>query len=64
MVFHLDQAQFERARWRKLILVPLWIAQILLLLGLMGIFSYRLAEAIENFEENDQQGNIPMVEVV
>ncbi len=64
MVYHRDQAQFDRARWRKAFVLPLWLAQIVFLLSLMAIFSYRLAETIENYEENDKRGNIPMVEIV
>ncbi|KAJ9148498.1 hypothetical protein NKR23_g4793 [Pleurostoma richardsiae] len=59
-----DQVQFDRASWRLAVLVPAWTAQTSMLLCLMGIFSYRLAETLENFEENDKKGNFPTVEVV
>ncbi len=61
---HREQAQFDRARWRKAFLLPFWLAQIALLLGLVGLFSYRLAETIEYFEENQNQGKVPMIEFV
>ncbi len=64
MVFHRDQAQFDRAGWLKAVLLPLWIVQIAVLLGIMGVFSYRLAETVENFEANDKAGSVPMVELV
>ena len=64
MVYHRDQSHFDRARWRKALLVPFWLAQITLLLGLMGIFAYRLAETIRTYKENDEKGTVPTVEVV
>ncbi|OAA59851.1 hypothetical protein SPI_06049 [Niveomyces insectorum RCEF 264] len=64
MAFHLNHAQFERARWRRSLLLPAWTVQIALLLGLLGIFSYRLAETIEHYEENDKKGKVPLVEFV
>jgi hypothetical protein len=64
MVYHRDQAHFDRAQWRKAVLVPFWFAQITLLLALMAIFAYRLAETIRTYEENDKRGTVPTVDVV
>lgn len=64
MVFHRNHAQFERARWRKTFLFPLWLLQMAMLLGLMGIFAYRLAETVEHYEEDDKKGKMPVVELV
>ncbi|AEO59919.1 hypothetical protein MYCTH_2065741 [Thermothelomyces thermophilus ATCC 42464] len=60
----LDQVMHARARWRKAILIPLWIFQIAVLLCLMGVFAYRLAETFEDYGERDKQGEVPIVEVV
>ncbi|KAL2137129.1 hypothetical protein VTI74DRAFT_8761 [Chaetomium olivicolor] len=60
----LDQVLYARAGWRKAILVPLWIFQILVLLCLMGIFAYRLAETFEHYENEIKEGRVPIVEVV
>jgi hypothetical protein len=60
----LDQVLYERARWRKAILIPLWAFQVAVLLCLMGIFAYRLAETFEHYEELDKLGEVPIVEVV
>jgi len=60
----LDQVLYARAGWRKAILVPLWTFQIAVLLCLMGIFAYRLAETFEYYEERDKAGDVPIVEVV
>ncbi len=59
-----DLAQFTRAGWRMAILVPFWTAQTAMLLGLMGIFSYRLAETTEHWDEMREAGDNPRVELV
>ncbi|KAK3942042.1 hypothetical protein QBC46DRAFT_381039 [Diplogelasinospora grovesii] len=64
MTIDIDQVLFGRAKWRLRFLVPCWAAQVAMLLCLMGIFAYRLAETFEHYEENDKNGQIPMVEVV
>ena len=60
----LDQVLHARAGWRKIVLVPLWVFQILVLLCLMGIFAYRLAETFDHYEEMNKMGEVPIVEVV
>lgn len=60
----LDQVLYARAGWRKAILIPLWAFQVTVLLGLMGVFAYRLAETFEHYEEHDKLGEMPIVEVV
>jgi len=60
----LDQVLYARARWRKAILIPLWTFQIMVLLCLMGVFAYRLAETFDHYEELDKLGQVPVVEVV
>ncbi|KAK4131452.1 hypothetical protein BT67DRAFT_387929, partial [Trichocladium antarcticum] len=64
MPLDLDQVLYARAGWRKALLVPLWVFQIAVLLCLMGIFAYRLAETFEHSAEHDQAGNLAIVEVV
>ncbi|KAK6078593.1 hypothetical protein SCUP234_06216 [Seiridium cupressi] len=61
---HRDQAHFERARWRKRVLLPCWIVQIPILLTLMGVFSYRLSNTVSTFKEEKDKGGVPMVEFV
>ena len=63
MADDIDMAQFNRARWRMAMLIPLWTAQIAMLLGLMGIFSYRLAETTEHWDEMRAAGDTPRVEL-
>lgn len=59
-----DHAQFERVGWRKGLLIPFWIGQVSILLSLMGIFSYRLAETLEHWDEMVATGDLPRVELV
>ncbi|KAI0005764.1 hypothetical protein F4779DRAFT_630034 [Xylariaceae sp. FL0662B] len=61
---HRDNAQFSRARWRKLLLLPCWIIQILLLLGIIGLFSYRLSYTARTWKENEEDGELPLVEFI
>ncbi|KAJ4422635.1 hypothetical protein N0V82_002754 [Gnomoniopsis sp. IMI 355080] len=48
MAKHRDQAKFDRAEWRLMVLLPCWIAQISLLLILIGISSYLLSNAMKD----------------
>ncbi|KAI0592917.1 hypothetical protein F4775DRAFT_57337 [Biscogniauxia sp. FL1348] len=61
---HRDHAHFDRAGWRKRILLPCWIVQVGLLCGLMGIFSYRLSRTVYTWKDEEDQGQIPLVEFV
>ncbi|KAI5863613.1 hypothetical protein GGS23DRAFT_506793 [Durotheca rogersii] len=61
---HRDNGQFSRAGWRKRLLLPCWIAQILLLLGMMGLFSYRLSHTARTWKEEEDNGHVPLVEFV
>jgi len=45
-------------------LIPFWAVQVSILLCLMGIFAYRLAETFEHYDDEKNNGEAPMVEVV
>ncbi|KAJ4387876.1 hypothetical protein N0V93_008479 [Gnomoniopsis smithogilvyi] len=45
---HRDQAKFDRAEWRLVVLLPCWVAQLSLLIILIGISSYLLANAMKD----------------
>lgn len=64
MAINVDHVFFQRAKWRLQLLIPAWIFQIVILLGLMGIFAYRVAETVDHYSESKQNGQIPMVEIV
>ncbi|RYP69883.1 hypothetical protein DL771_005826 [Monosporascus sp. 5C6A] len=61
---HREQAIFGRARWRKRVLLPCWIAQTLLLLSLMALFSYRLSQTLSTWKSKEEDGQIPTVEFI
>ncbi|KAI0848767.1 hypothetical protein F5Y00DRAFT_262235 [Daldinia vernicosa] len=61
---HRDNAQFDRAKWRKRILLPCWAVQILILLGMMGLFSYRLSRTLKTWRDQQAQNDDPTVEFV
>lgn len=58
---HRSQDQFDRSRWRAAILVPMWLAEFALLLALIGIFAYRLAETVDKWDDEDKKGMVPAV---
>lgn len=45
-------------------MLPCWIIQILILLSLMGLFSYRLSYTVNTWEEAESKGDAPVVELV
>ncbi|KAI1160618.1 hypothetical protein F5B18DRAFT_663716 [Nemania serpens] len=61
---HRDNAHFSRSGWRKRVMLPCWIIQILVLLSLMGLFSYRLSYTLNTWEEAESKGDAPVVELV
>lgn len=59
-----NQAQFAHARWRLAIVIPAWTGQVAILLGIMGIFCYRLAETLDEWDAMREAGDVPRVELV
>ncbi|KOS18180.1 hypothetical protein ESCO_002698 [Escovopsis weberi] len=49
---HRAQAQFERARWKILYLIPLWSLQLVLSMLLLGLFSRRLGDTTRARKED------------
>lgn len=64
MVLHRQQAQFDRARWRLVMLGPFWLLQSLLTLTTIGLFAWRLHFTITHYAEDEDKGQIPTVEIV
>ena len=58
------QAQFERARWRLRLLLPLWILQLSLTLTMAGLFSWRLGDSMKHYDDRDKSGEVPTLEIV
>ncbi|KAI0878286.1 hypothetical protein GGS24DRAFT_487375 [Hypoxylon argillaceum] len=61
---HRDNAHFTRSGWRKRVMLPCWIIQVLILLSLMGLFSYRLSYTVNTWEDQESKGDVPVVEFV
>ncbi|KAI0905972.1 hypothetical protein F4823DRAFT_109871 [Ustulina deusta] len=61
---HRDNAHFTRAGWKKRVMLPCWAIQILILLSVMGLFSYRLSYTVNTWEEQESKGDVPVVEFV
>ena len=61
---NVDNVFFQRAKWKLQLLIPAWIFQMVVLLGLMGIFAYRVAETVEHYSDTAKNGQIPTVEIV
>ncbi|KAL7951408.1 hypothetical protein V8C42DRAFT_7274 [Trichoderma barbatum] len=64
MASHRSQAQFQRAKWRLLLLAPAWSLQLTLAFGMLGLFSWRLGDTIHHFEARDKAGKAPVIEYV
>ncbi|KAI0024004.1 hypothetical protein F4780DRAFT_798234 [Xylariomycetidae sp. FL0641] len=58
---HRDNAQFGRANWKRRILLPCWIVQLSIALGLMGLFSYRLSRTMNKWQDSANKGEIPEI---
>ncbi|KAI0404745.1 hypothetical protein F4802DRAFT_218765 [Xylaria palmicola] len=61
---HRDNAHFSRAGWKKRVMLPCWIIQILILLSVMGLFSYRLSHTVTIWKDEESKGDAPVVEFV
>lgn len=59
-----SQAQFERAKWRAVVLFPTWIIQLALTMTMMGLFAWRLGDTMKTFDEEKKHGGVPVIEVV
>jgi hypothetical protein len=58
-----SQAQFESARWRLVILAPIWAFQMLLTLSLTGVFAWRLGDTFKFYSDRERKGELPKLEV-
>ncbi|KID98205.1 hypothetical protein MAJ_05836, partial [Metarhizium majus ARSEF 297] len=64
MANHRAQAQFERARWRAVVLFPIWALQLLLTTSMMGLFAWRLGDTLKHYDERKSAGKVPRIELV
>lgn len=61
---HRVQAQFDRAKWRLTLLLPMWLLQLGLNLAMVGLFGWRLGDTLKTYEDRDKKGELPVIEVV
>ncbi|KAF7547622.1 hypothetical protein G7Z17_g7598 [Cylindrodendrum hubeiense] len=61
---HRKQAQFDRAKWRLMLLLPIWAIQLGLSLTMVGLFGWRLGDTMKTYDDEDKKGGLPVIEVV
>ncbi|KAF4996244.1 hypothetical protein FGRMN_4600 [Fusarium graminum] len=61
---HRAQAQFDRAKWRAMILIPTWILQLSLSMAMMGLFAYRLGDSMKANKDDNKKNDDPTIEIV
>ncbi|KAF5017421.1 hypothetical protein F66182_10649 [Fusarium sp. NRRL 66182] len=67
MVFggnHRAQAQFDRSKWRAMVLIPTWTLQLALTMSMMGLFAWRLGDSMKEKRDDDKENDDPMIEIV
>ncbi|KJZ77169.1 hypothetical protein HIM_03490 [Hirsutella minnesotensis 3608] len=63
MANHRAQAQFERARWRLNLLLPLWASQLTVTMITMGLFSWRMGGTVDVYRRGGQAAVLPVFEI-
>ncbi|KAI5462341.1 hypothetical protein BGZ63DRAFT_211343 [Mariannaea sp. PMI_226] len=58
------QAQFHRAKWRLLVLLPIWMLQLGLTTAMIGLFAWRLGDTLKSYKDQDDKGGTPVIELV
>ncbi|KAG7419291.1 hypothetical protein DER46DRAFT_191649 [Fusarium sp. MPI-SDFR-AT-0072] len=61
---HRAQAQFDRAKWRPMVMIPTWLLQLGLSMSMMGLFAYRLGDSMKVNKDNDKKNDDPTIEIV
>ncbi|KAF4945514.1 hypothetical protein FGADI_11877 [Fusarium gaditjirri] len=61
---HRAQAQFDRAKWRPMVMIPTWVLQLALSMSMMGLFAYRLGDSMRANKDNDKKNDDPTIEIV
>ncbi|KAF4339251.1 hypothetical protein FBEOM_6843 [Fusarium beomiforme] len=61
---HRAQAQFDRAKWRPMVLFPTWALQLGLSMSMMGLFAYRLGDSMKVNKDDNKKNDDPTVEIV
>ncbi|KAF4483500.1 hypothetical protein FAGAP_11745 [Fusarium agapanthi] len=61
---HRAQAQFDRAKWRPMVMIPTWVLQLGLSMSMMGLFAYRLGDSMKVNKDSDKKNDDPTIEIV
>ncbi|KAJ4249413.1 hypothetical protein NW762_012264 [Fusarium torreyae] len=61
---HRAQAQFDRAKWRSMILIPTWVLQLGLSMSMMGLFAWRLGDSMKVNKDDNKHNDDPTIEIV
>lgn len=61
---HRAQAQFDRAKWRLMVLLPIWSLQLIITMTMVGLFAWRLGDTMHTYKDQDEHGKAPTIEVV
>lgn len=61
---HRAQAQFDRAKWRPMVMIPTWVLQLGLSMSMMGLFAYRLGNSMKVNKDSDKKNDDPTIEIV
>ncbi|KAG5799800.1 hypothetical protein H9Q69_001207 [Fusarium xylarioides] len=61
---HRAQAQFDRAKWRLMVMIPTWVLQLGLSMSMMGLFAYRLGDSMKVNKDSDKKNDDPTIEIV
>lgn len=62
MANHRARAQFDRAKWRLSLLLPLWALQLTLAMSMTALFSWRLGDSVKDHGQRETAGDTPAVE--
>ncbi|CAM1504256.1 Fc.00g018470.m01.CDS01 [Cosmosporella sp. VM-42] len=61
---HRAQAQYARAKWRLMVLLPFWAIQLALTMTMAGLFAWRLGDTMKTYKDEGKKGKAPVIEVV
>ncbi|RSL50044.1 hypothetical protein CEP53_008951 [Fusarium sp. AF-6] len=60
---HRAQAQFDRSKWRIMLLLPTWVLQLALSMTMMGLFAWRLGDSMKVNKDDNKHNDDPAIEV-
>lgn len=60
---HRAQAQFDRSKWRIMLLLPTWVLQLALSMTMMGLFAWRLGDSMKVNKDDNKHNDDPAIEI-